>query len=385
MMDHEIDIEKLKESNDFLNLLLENITSAVFIVDNNIKIRKINDSFKALFHKKEDLVLGTRCGNAINCVYTVDENAECGETTHCGQCILRHSLIKTFVQKVPTFREKLVRDFYIDGKKIVKYFQFTAKYVTYNGQEMSVVILDDITELETSNIELKHEVTEKNGLLGILAHDIRNPIQVLTLYADYYLEDKSLSADLLDFFSNLLENCSYIVTILNNTLDTAKLDSGTLNIAKEKCEYEDVVGRVINGQLIIARRKNIALKLESSLPKGFSISFDVIKIRQVLINLITNAIKFSFPDTAITVKLSTDGGSLVTSVIDQGQGIAEEELPNVFFQYYRSSTKPTGNEKSHGLGLAIVKKIVEGHCGEITVESKVGEGTAFSFRLPLDS
>lgn len=378
------DIERLKESNNFLNLLLENITSAVFIVDSKIRIRKFNDSFKVLFHKKEDQILGELCGNAINCVFSVEEHKDCGMTTHCGKCILRKSLVKTFVKKVPTFRKKLVRDFYIKEKKIIKFFQFTTKYVTYNGEEMSVIILDDITELETKNIELKHEINEKNELLGILAHDIRNPIQILTLYADYFLEDKSLPDDLHSFFETLMDNCSYISTLLNNTLDYTKLDSSALHISRETCDYSDIMAHIITNQSIIAAKKNIKLDFKTTLPRDFTISVDVNKIRQVIINLISNGIKYSYPDTTITVTVNLCEDCLETSVIDQGQGIPENDLPYVFFQYYKASAKPTGNEKSTGLGLAITKKIIEGHKGEIMVESKEGEGSVFTFLLPLD-
>jgi signal transduction histidine kinase len=113
------------------------------------------------------------------------------------------------------------------------------------------------------------------------------------------------------------------------------------------------------------------------------IGFDQNKIEQVLNNLISNAIKYSHPHTTITIEVLKEKAFVVTNVIDQGQGIPQDELPHVFKAFQKTSTKPTAGEKSTGLGLAIVKKIVEGHQGEIGVESEVGKGSTFFFKLPL--
>mgnify|MGYP003822399533 FL=1 len=112
-------------------------------------------------------------------------------------------------------------------------------------------------------------------------------------------------------------------------------------------------------------------------------SFDRNKITQVLNNLITNAIKFSWPDTEITVEVRKEQDYIITGIIDQGQGIPSDEINNMFKPFQKTSVKATAGERSTGLGLAITKKIVEGHGGKISVESLVGKGTKFSFTLPV--
>jgi signal transduction histidine kinase len=102
----------------------------------------------------------------------------------------------------------------------------------------------------------------------------------------------------------------------------------------------------------------------------------------VLNNLISNAIKYSHSDTTIRIEVFKEKSFVVTRVIDQGQGIPENELPHVFKPFQKASTKPTAGEKSTGLGLAIVKRIIEGHQGEIGVKSEVGKGSIFFFKLP---
>jgi len=164
-----LNISNLKESNAFLNTMLENLVSAVFLVDKNICIQSFNDSFKALFHKPEDKILGELCGNALGCVYTVDEAKRCGDTSNCQHCTLRDSLLKAFTNKVPTYKAQLFRKFYINHKEFTKYFLYSSKYVTYNNKEMVLVIVDDITELMEASLKLK-EMAITDGLTQLYNH-----------------------------------------------------------------------------------------------------------------------------------------------------------------------------------------------------------------------
>ncbi len=144
----DFNIYNLKESNLFLNSILQSITSAIFIVDKNIKIQNFNDPFSTLFHREEDKIIGELCGNAIGCAFTVDENKNCGTTSNCSECDLKISLLKVFTEKVPTYRGKIIRGFHINNKTIVKHFQFSTKFISYNDEEMALIIIDDITESE---------------------------------------------------------------------------------------------------------------------------------------------------------------------------------------------------------------------------------------------
>lgn len=164
-----LNISNLKESNAFLNVLLDNLVSAVFLVDKNICIQSFNNSFKTLFHKPENKILGQLCGNALGCVYTVDEAKNCGETSNCPHCTLRDSLLKAFTNKVPTFKAQLIRKFYINHQEITKYLLYSSKYVTFNNEEMVMVIVDDITELMEANLKLK-EMAVKDGLTQLYNH-----------------------------------------------------------------------------------------------------------------------------------------------------------------------------------------------------------------------
>ena len=155
-----IEVKSLKESNEFLNILLDNITSAVFLIDQRMRIHSFNNAFQTLFNTPEDRLLQTEelFGNVFGCTYAVHENAVCGTTAHCKKCLLRKFAVRAFVEKTPAYREKLTREFFIDGRPILKHFQFSTKYISYDGQEMVMVIIDDITQTETQRIELDQDL-----------------------------------------------------------------------------------------------------------------------------------------------------------------------------------------------------------------------------------
>ncbi len=149
-----LELKDLKESNEFLNAVIDNINSAVFIVDKAVRIQQFNRALSLLFDKPDGALAGELCGNAIGCAFTVIERSECGQTSHCGQCELRASVLAAFVEKVPTFRKKLVREFYVRGEPVLKHFEYSTKYIVFDGQEMILIIVDDITQGEVQKLAL---------------------------------------------------------------------------------------------------------------------------------------------------------------------------------------------------------------------------------------
>jgi signal transduction histidine kinase len=386
-----LDFRDLRESNDFLNVLINNITSAIFLVDRDVKIRNFNDPFQALFQKDEDKILGERCGNVIGCAFTVDQSKDCEETKNCNECELRRSILKSFLEKVPTYRGKIVRDFYIQGEKISKYFQFSTKYIQWGHETMVLIIVDDITALETQklileqqNMELEDLSRQKNEFCGMAAHDLRNPITVIQNSSSIILKylGENLTDKQKEFLKKIIDSSRFTINLLNDLLDISKIESGRLELEITKNDYVDLLKNNIELNNFFANEKGISINL--GLRNGIPlVDFDKNKIEQLLNNLISNAIKYSYPNTEINIEVEKEGDFVLTKVIDQGQGIPEDELPDIFKAFQKASTKPTAGEKSTGLGLAIAKKIVEGHKGEIWVKSEVGKGSTFYFKLPM--
>ncbi|MGA7876906.1 MAG: SpoIIE family protein phosphatase [Desulfoferrobacter sp.] len=147
----------LRESNEFLNLLLDNMNSAVLIADEDLQIHHFNDTFLTLFSKSREHVLVRKFGGASGCVFSVQENRACGETSHCERCVIRGAVFQTMVEKVPVDKMRMERTFFIDGKPTTKYLDISTRHISFQGRKMILVILYDVTEIETKKLELQEK------------------------------------------------------------------------------------------------------------------------------------------------------------------------------------------------------------------------------------
>ncbi|CAB1074819.1 Serine phosphatase RsbU, regulator of sigma subunit [Olavius algarvensis Delta 1 endosymbiont] len=149
------ELQNLKESNEFLNLLLDNINSAVLIADENLQIHQFNNSFLNLFDTAVESVLEAGFGETTGCVNAVLENKPCGETSQCANCILRRSLVSNLIDDAPVNKQSLNRVFYINGEPLTKHLQFSSRSIMFQGQKMFLVIIYDVTDIEQQKIELQ--------------------------------------------------------------------------------------------------------------------------------------------------------------------------------------------------------------------------------------
>lgn len=255
-------------------------------------------------------------------------------------------------------------------------------------QEMNATLEEKVKtrtlELEKLNERLSELNMEKNRYIGMVAHDLRNPIGVAASYSDLLIEDyNSISRkDHLDYLGEIKSSCYFSLDLIRDFLDASKIEAGIFDLDCNEQDYITFVKQNIRQNDLFARGKTQTIVLESAIDRLITY-FDASKMQQVLNNLISNAIKYSQQHTRIVVRISATENFVLTSIIDQGQGIPESELPKIFQPYQTTSVKPTGNEKATGLGLAIVKKIIEAHRGEISVVSTPGNGSNFSFSMPV--
>jgi anti-sigma regulatory factor (Ser/Thr protein kinase) len=215
------------------------------------------------------------------------------------------------------------------------------------------------------------------------AHDLRNPIGAILGYSEMLLEEDLHEEDR-QLVAQIETSSKFMLHLLNDLLDISQIESGKLELNREKTNLVSLVSDNVELNRIIAGKKNIKIHFDDSHKDIPELEVDPYKLRQVLNNLTSNAIKFSHPNTTVTVALSNQDDQVCFSVKDQGQGIPANEIQQVFQEFRKTSVKSTAGEKSSGLGLAIVKKIVEGHGGTIGVESQVGKGSTFYVTLPTE-
>jgi len=246
-------------------------------------------------------------------------------------------------------------------------------------------------ELRTANKKLADRTreleslhAENNQLAGMVAHDLRNPLQVIDGYGKLMLNGLigPVSSAQKTALEAVTRNCAFMLTLVNDLLSISRLNSGALELDRAQTALGRLVADNVDLNRLLAAAKNIHIEtdLASDLPH---VSVDAFKFEQVLNNLITNAIKFSHPGTVIRVSAHREGNHVHLEVADRGQGIPEAELSRLFTPFSKTSVKSTGGEPSTGLGLAIAKRIIEGHGGTIKVASTPGQGTTFTLTLPL--
>jgi PAS domain S-box-containing protein len=267
-----------------------------------------------------------------------------------------------------------------------------ARMLEVGGRKLILSVVRDITDRKKIETELAQKNTQlvelndvKNQLLGMAAHDLRNPLSVVSTASSFLLDDAGRllpEAKRTDFLRRINSSSEFMLHMIDDLLDVAKIEAGKLDLEFEDGDLCVLIDENLTMNRMLAEKKGIRLDFvpERSLPP---FRFDRGKVEQVLNNLISNALKFSVPGTAVAVQASRVNGNVVVSVRDHGQGIPAEELDKLFKPFSKTSARGTAGEKSTGLGLAICRKIVEGHHGRIWAESEVGKGSVFSFSLPL--
>lgn len=244
-------------------------------------------------------------------------------------------------------------------------------------------------ELSRARRELEERATlleslnrQKNELLGMAAHDLRNPLGVIMGYSRFMMTDEEpLTDDQRMYVTNIHRSAQFLLHMVEDLLDVSAIETGNLRLHPARLDLGQLVAEATRLNTPLAAAKGI--DLVSRLPdQGPVLVVDGPKLEQVLNNLITNAIKYSHPGTRVDVVLAEEPGEVLLAVCDQGQGIPAEELGQLFRPFGRTSVQSTGGERSTGLGLAIVRNIVEAHGGRIDVQSEVGKGSIFRVHLP---
>ncbi len=225
---------------------------------------------------------------------------------------------------------------------------------------------------------------QKNTLLGIAAHDLRGPIAVVQGFVELVQEGLAgpITPKQQEVMALIRRACNTMLGLIDNFLDISAIEAGRLRLEPKEVDLRAFLEDAASTNSLLAGAKSIRIALDLP-PEATHARFDPDRINQVLNNLIGNAIKFSHPQTVITLGGRQVDGEIEIYVRDQGQGIPTQDLPKLFRTFGRGSVRPTGGEKTTGLGLAIVKRMVEAHGGRIAVESRVGDGSRFSVRLPL--
>jgi two-component system phosphate regulon sensor histidine kinase PhoR len=238
-----------------------------------------------------------------------------------------------------------------------------------------VATLNDITELR--NVERM-----KSEFVSTVSHELRTPLTSIKGFIRTLMEDTDgyYDHDLqMEFYRIIDDECDRLVRLISDLLSLSRIESGrALELVLKEVDLRSVAERVVAGQRSYTSQHEMSVEIPADFPR---ITADEDKLDQILTNLLSNAIKYS-EGGKITLSAADHEGHVSISVSDQGLGIPEEHLPRLFSRFHRVDSRDTRQTYGTGIGLYLVKHLVEAHQGEITVKSKVGEGSTFTFTLP---
>jgi signal transduction histidine kinase len=238
-------------------------------------------------------------------------------------------------------------------------------------------------EILHKNEELLSLNNEKNNLIGIVAHDLKSPLNQMKGLLSLIKLNTNLDAETQQYIGMIEGSTKRLTDMIGKILDVEAIDAKKVNVTIETVNLSEVLQNVISRFEYSGRQKKI--DLITSIENNVLISADRLYTEQVFENLVSNAIKFSPLEKKVFINLVMTDDVAIGEVKDEGPGINDEDKKKLFGKYQKLSARPTGNEISTGLGLSIVKKFVDAMNGEIWCESEFGKGASFFVKLPVAS
>ncbi|HYT77345.1 MAG TPA: HAMP domain-containing sensor histidine kinase [Vicinamibacterales bacterium] len=229
----------------------------------------------------------------------------------------------------------------------------------------------------TMAARLASQEQQRRHLMADIAHELRTPLAVIQGRLEGFLDGVYQRDD--GAIEQVLEETKLLARLVEDLRTLANAEGGTLALHKEATDLGGVAGEVVNGFSAEAERRQVTIHLQTAadLP---SISIDPLRIREVLANLLSNALQHTPAGGSVSIGARRQGERVVVTVADTGAGIAADDLPRIFDRFHKGRTS-----RGSGLGLTIARNVVEAHGGEISADSRSGHGTTITFTLPAPS
>ena len=261
------------------------------------------------------------------------------------------------------------------------------------GSREVVAVLRDITErkaqaqvVEEAHAEAERANLAKSRFLATMSHELRTPLNVIIGFSEMLTKENVMALDAArrqDYAQLINESGHHLLAVVNGILDMSKIETGNFEITPEPF----APGRVLEGccELLGLKAREAGIDLVARVPADLpQIIADRHSLNQIMINLISNALKFTDRGGRVTVSAQAERSSLVVAVEDNGVGVRAEDLPRLGDPFFQAGNAYDRRHDGTGLGLSIVRGLVTLHNGQIDIRSRLGEGTCVTVRLPLD-
>ncbi|OXB92668.1 two-component system histidine kinase PnpS [Parageobacillus galactosidasius] len=348
------EISKAREmETDRLHTLIENVGIGLILIDSRGYINLINRAFKESFH-----------------IHPVDYLYQPYTEAFAHKEIVQ--LVNEIFMKETKIRKQLLLTIGIDRKHFEVY---GAPIIGTNDEWKGIVLVfHDITELK------KLEQMRKDFVANV-SHELKTPITSIKGFAETLLDGAMKDEQTLEYFLSIIwKESERLQTLVQDLLDLSKIEQQGFRLHLETVDLADLLREIAVMFQQKAEEKGIDFYLHA--PKSVYMEGDANRIKQIFINLITNALTYTPKGGKVELMIEEKEKEILVHVKDTGIGIDEQEIPRIFERFYRVDKARGRNSGGTGLGLAIVKHLVEAHHGHITVKSTVGKGTTFTVHFP---
>ena len=357
-------VDTIAERNK-LTMVMQSIADGVFALDPSGIVILVNPAVLTMLELDRKDILGKKLDNCL----VMSDN----EQKLTSKNLLPH---KKLTKDTVVFQKNELRVSSPSGKQL--FVNLTSSGIK-EGNEIGLGAIITI-----SDVSKERELEEmKIDFVSMAAHELRTPITsargYLSLIQDECLD--KLSPEQKSYIDKAFISSTQLASLVDNLLAVSRIERGAVNLQIVPANWSKIVKDCLNNFLPLAREKKI--KLSVKIPeKLLQVLVDEFRISEVLSNLLANALAYTKAGGSVKVEIEVNNKEIVTHVLDTGIGIPAEALPRLFTKFFRVSGALEQGSKGTGLGLYISKAIVEMHRGKIWVESKLGEGSTFSFSIP---
>ncbi|MND61387.1 Sensor protein SrrB [compost metagenome] len=333
-----------------IETIINNMQDPIVVLDEANSILFVNPQALAVLGTKDEEVIGK----------------------HASDVALSNDLMRTLLSGQFISKELKI---YANGKE--SYFVQEVFDVSNENKKLGkVIVLKNITKF--------HELDEaKTNFIATISHELKTPISSIKMSVKLLEDDRIglVNQEQKQLISNIADDTQRLLKITAELLDLAQAETGNIQLSFRKTAPKAIVDYSIDAVKVMAEQKHIKLEVnyQPNLPE---INSDMEKTAWVLVNFLSNAIRYSPENETVTITISSEKHNVVFSVKDQGKGIEEKYRTKIFERYFKVPGLDK-NQSGTGLGLAISKDFIEAQNGTIWVNSELGEGSMFAFKLPI--
>lgn len=361
-------LKNSRKKTKLVNLILNNVSLGILIIDNNRRIIQINESLLSLFYLDKIKIIDNKTIMVFN-----NENFE--------------SLISKSFNNLETHQERIT---FFEDEDI--YLDIAAIPIT---PEYSIIIKEDVKKLRDMQTKINLFIIIKNVTQEIefsklrsqfvanISHEMKTPLTSIKGYTETAIEDDMKDKDKIkSYLEKSLNEVNRLNFLIDDVLNLSKIEYKRITLHESECNLASIINDCIKSLNFLANQNNIKIKFNYG-DNQIKYKTDEELFNQMIKNLLENSIFYSGEGSTLEVNLKRSDNNILLDVVDNGIGIDKKDLPYIFQRFYRGKNPSISKRIGSGLGLSIVKHIVDMHNGKISVTSKPNIETKFSIVLPI--